>query len=240
MQISVLIPTWNEAPHLPRTVAAVRANPESHEILVIDGGSEDGTAGLADQLGCRVLAAGGRQRARQLNLGAASSSGECLLFLHADTLLPPTAFASIRSALARPGVVGGCFARRFESSSRFLWFTAGFADLRARRGWFLGDQAMFVRRDVFDHLGGFKESPLFEDLDFSRRLRRAGSTVCLRPPVRSSARRFVPLGPVRTTLVDVWLTLLFLCGVPPDRLAASASRWLRREPDRTVRSAAGS
>jgi rSAM/selenodomain-associated transferase 2 len=229
MKVSIIIPTWNEGPRLPHTVAAVQDSQQPHEVLVVDAESDDDTAEVAVRLGCKLVPAKRRQRAGQLNLGAANAAGQGLLFLHADTILPPGALPLISEALSRTGVVGGCFARRFDSKSPFLWATSRLADFRAHLGWFLGDQAIFVRRDVFDRLNGFKDQPLFEDLEFSRRLRGIGDTVCLRPPVRSSARRFFRLGPVRTTAIDVWLTIRYLSGASPEHLAVCASRWFIRD-----------
>ena len=110
-----------------------------------------------------------------MNLGAAAARGCILLFLHADTLLPSGALAKIADAIDRRGAVGGAFSRRYGSRSVTLAITARFAVLRNRLfGWHLGDQAIFVRHDIFDRLGGYRDIPIFEDLDFSRRLRRLG------------------------------------------------------------------
>ncbi len=117
-----------------------------------------------------------------------------MLFLHADTRLAPSALRALQAALRHEEVVGGGFARRYDSASPFLRATCALAEARTRFcGWFLGDQAIFVRRTVFAALGGFSAWDVFEDLDFSRRLARVGRVVTLRPPVVSSARRFTPV-----------------------------------------------
>jgi len=138
-----------------------------------------------------------------------------LLFLHADTLIAPVALARIANALRERQVAGGAFARRYSSRSLFLRTTCLLAELRGKAfGWFLGDHAIFVRTGVFDALGCFRELQIFADLDFSRRMKRAGRVVTLRPPVVSSARRFSSRGPVRTTLADFWLTCRYALGKP--------------------------
>jgi hypothetical protein len=156
-----------------------------------------------------------RNRASQMNHGRRLARGDVLLFLHADTLIARVALTKIIDALRRRQVVGGAFARRYASRSVFLLATCLLTEIRGKAfGWFLGDQAIFVRRDVFDSLGGFRELEIFEDLDFSRRMKRVGRVMTLRPPVVSSARRFSRRGPVRTTLADIWLTYRYVLGNP--------------------------
>jgi len=208
----------NEGHVILSTLDAIAANATPYEIIVIDGGSSDGTAELAEKKSKRVLRTMERNRAIQMNEGRRLANGNVLLFLHADTLLAPLALEAIASAMRRSQVVGGAFARRYASRSVFLRMTCLLAELRGRTfGWFLGDQAIFVRSEVFDSLGGFREWEIFEDLDFSRRMQRVGEVVTLRPPVVSSARRFSARGPVRTTLSDFWLTCQYLLGKPVAR-----------------------
>lgn len=211
--VSIIIPTLNEAHTLRPTLAAITANATLHEVIVVDGGSSDGTADLAEQMGARLVRATARNRALQMNEGRKLARGEALVFLHADTLIAPVALEKIANALRGPAVVGGAFARRYASRSVFLRATCLLAELRGKFfGWFLGDQAMFVRKDVFDALGGFREWNIFEDLDFARRMKRMGRVVMLRPPVVSSARRFSRRGPILTTLSDFWLTCRYAFG----------------------------
>jgi GT2 family glycosyltransferase len=146
-------------------------------------------------------------RAKQMNLGAANSQADILLFLHADTTLPATAASQIRDALAS-GYIGGGFSRRFDSPSRFLRITCRLADLRGQHlGWFFGDQAQFVTRQAFEMIGGFPEIHPFEDLELSRRLKQLGPLCLLKPGILSSARRFEKDGPFLRTAKDLLLTL---------------------------------
>jgi len=219
-EISVVIPVANEAAALPDCLA--RISRRSSEILVVDAASDDQSAALARAAGCHVVPAPQRHRARQMNLGAAQARGRILLFLHADTWLAPNALAKIIDAIDRRRALGGGFARRYRSRSLTLALTSRLADIRNRLwGWHLGDQAIFVRRDVFDWLHGYRDIPIFEDLDFSRRLRALGKTMTLTPPAYSSARRFAEKGPLRTTWDDLRLTRRYLSGVDPNELCLS-------------------
>jgi hypothetical protein len=207
---------------------------------VVDAGSVDDTSDLARSRASRVLFSPWRQRAYQMNLGARHAHGGALLFLHADTRLPISALDRIGSALSNDRVVGGGFARRYDSNSRVLRTTCLLAGLRTRMiGWFLGDQAIFVRRETFEKLGGFRDLELFEDLDFSMRMRQTGKVVTLSPSVITSSRRFRDRGPVLTTLLDAWLTCRYPTGADPNALAgvrrAAVPRKARVEPDPVVR-----
>ncbi len=228
--ISVIIPTLDEERELPATFAALRGQ-AAHEVIVADANSSDATARLALEAGAKVLASPRRQRAAQMNLGAAAARGDTLLFLHADTRLAPGALRAVELALRASAVVGGGFARRYASPSLFLRATCALAEARTRLcGWFLGDQAIFVRRGVFTALGGFAEWDIFEDLDFSRRLARSGRVVTLRPPVVSAARRFTA-GAARTTWRDLALTARYLAaGRPAENPAPAPAGTLCPEP----------
>jgi cellulose synthase/poly-beta-1,6-N-acetylglucosamine synthase-like glycosyltransferase len=155
-----------------------------------------------------------------MNLATRTARGEVFLFLHADTWLGPSALKQVTEALEHPGVVGGGFARRFRSPSLLLRLTCVVGAWRSRwLGWFFGDQGIFVRKAVFDQIGGFRDWPLFEDLDFSRRIARVGRITMLHSNVVSSARRFAARGALFTTASDVFLTLRYLAGADPRRLA---------------------
>ena len=216
--VSVVIPVFNEAGTLESTIAAIHSETTPLEIIVVDSGSSDDSAAVAEKAGARIIRSHFRQRAYQLNLGAQQARGEIIVFLHADTILPPAAIDRMVNVLQVPTIGGGAFRRRYASSSKLLRITCFLAFCRNRLiGWHLGDQAMFVRRSVFFQLGGFQEVDQFEDLDFSRRLRRLGRIVTLTPGVTSSARRF-DSGAARTTLRDLGLTIRYLVkGLPQAR-----------------------
>jgi rSAM/selenodomain-associated transferase 2 len=214
MQISVIIPTLNEAAQIVAALEAARAAVPGAEFIVADCGSSDGTAALAAPYARVVQARKGR--ARQMNAGAAVATGELLLFLHADTRLPPNAGAQIVAALADSAVAGGAFAMRFDAEGwpyRMMeWSTT------RRSLWrkiFTGDQAIFVRAETFRAIGCYADIPLMEDWEFSERLRGAGVAVTLTPPVFVSARRHRKLGPLRV-LVSGWaFQILYWLGFPP-------------------------
>lgn len=216
MRLSIVIPTLNEAEQIAATLAAAAA--PGVEILVVDGGSADATVDLARAAGATVLTAG-RGRARQMNAGAAAADGDALLFLHADTRLPAGFDAAVAAALADPAVVGGRFDVRLEPSTPWLDLVAALINRRSRWSRIgTGDQALFVRRAVFEAMGGFPDLPLMEDLAFSIALKRRGGIACLRQTVATSSRRWLRDGPLRTVLLMWWLRFLFWCGVPAERL----------------------
>lgn len=215
--LSIIIPTLNEADQLAATVASARG-PSVLEIIVADGGSTDATVLCARSLVDEVMTAP-RGRASQMNVGARSARGDVLLFLHADTRLPRGFDAAILRALADPRRVGGRFDVHLVPSSPLLWLTGELMNIRSRlSGIATGDQAMFVRRDVFARMGGFQEIPLMEDIAFSRALKRYGSIACLRERVVTSSRRWRADGVMRTVLLMWSLRVLYFCGVSPHRL----------------------
>ena len=216
MRLSIIVPTLNEAEQILATLAAAAA--PGVEVIVADGGSADATVDLARAAGAHVISAN-RGRARQMNAGAAAASGEVLLFLHADTRLPPGFDAAVATALADPAVVGGRFDVRLEPSTLWLDMVAALINRRSRWSRIgTGDQALFVRRAVFEAMGGFPDLPLMEDLAFSIALKRRGGIACLRQTVATSSRRWRKDGPLRTVLLMWWLRFLFWCGVPAERL----------------------
>ncbi len=222
MRLSIVIPTLNEeqplAESLPPAVAA------ADEVWVSDGGSRDRTVPVAESLGARVVS-GPPGRGGQLNLGAERAAGEILLFLHADTRLPPGAAEQVGRAV-RSGAVGGGFRLRFDTGHPGMRLTAGVANLRTRiTGCPLGDQAQFVRREVFATLGGYPDWPILEDLDFSRRLKRQGRTVLIADPVSTSPRRYLHRGIVRNLATNWLIFALYFAGMPPRRLARLYRPW---------------
>ncbi len=208
--ISVIIPTYNEANTLPSALLSISSDAIAVEILVVDCGSSDDTAKLAEEAGAVFLVSPLRQRAAQMNMGTRTAKGDILLFLHADTCLPAGALEKVAESMENPRVAGGAFCRRFVHPSFFLKFTCLLADWRLRLfGWSFGDQGIFVRKSLFQEIGGFPEIDLFEDLEFSRHLAESGKVIALSPPVLSSGRRF-GRNPFRRTIQDLILTWKYL------------------------------
>lgn len=221
--IALVVPVLNEAAQLPALAGELRAASARAEVVVVDGGSSDGTrAALADLEprvpGLRVLDAP-RGRATQMNAGARATAAPVVLFLHADTHLPACAFDAVERAIAA-GAAGGCFRVRIESSDPRLKLASGIINLRSRlMASASGDQAIFVRRDVFERIGGFREVALCEDLDFVRRVSYAGRFVLADGEVATSARRWEQYGVTRTIALMWALRLGYHLGVDPARLA---------------------
>jgi rSAM/selenodomain-associated transferase 2 len=214
--LAIVIPTLDEERALPDFLP--RALAAGDEVCVSDGGSRDATIEIARSLGAHVVT-GPPGRGPQLNRGARATGSEVLLFLHADTRLPEGAAGLVRQAVAG-GAVGGGFLVRFEPARGSLRLAHRMTTLRTRlTGCPLGDQAQFVRRDVFEALGGFREWPILEDLDFMRRLKRRGRVAILDRPVTTSARRFVSRGVWRTSATNYLIWALYFAGVSPARLA---------------------
>jgi rSAM/selenodomain-associated transferase 2/rSAM/selenodomain-associated transferase 1 len=218
-RISVIIPALNEAQYITATLqSAQRGRP--HEILVVDGGSTDDTVALAQAAGARVIHSR-PGRARQMNAGAAQAAGHALVFLHADTLLPADYPEVVAGTLRDPAVATGAF--RFQMGEKLAgrWFIEWTANLRSRwRQSPYGDQALFLRRSLFEEVGGFADLPIMEDCEIVRRLRKRGCVVTADAAAITSGRRWRRLGLIRTTLINKLVILGHLCGVSPDRLAA--------------------
>lgn len=187
---SVIIPTLDEAACLQLTLRAIGALDGGRvEVVCADGGSMDGTAELAERLGARVVRAA-RGRGGQLDAGAREARGEVLWFLHADTLIPPDAIDQLAAAIADERVVAGNFRLRFAGSSRGARFLNGLYPKLAWLGLRYGDSGLWVRRETYERAGGFRPLPIFEDLDFLRRVRPLGGFRTLPGPLVTSSRRF--------------------------------------------------
>lgn len=219
MTISVIIPTLNEAQTVRATLSRLQAFP-LHEIVVVDGESHDETLEAVSAVtpAARMMSVPAG-RARQMNAGAAVTTGEVLLFLHADTLLPSTAVDDIQNALADPRVVGGRFDARLDRDKGLFWLICRMMSWRSRLSRIAtGDQAIFVRREIFEAIGGFPDLPIMEDIAFSKRLKQAGRLAALRSCIVTSSRRWERQGTARTILLMWGLRLLFFIGVSPHRL----------------------
>lgn len=216
MLISVIIPTLNEESCLAETLHSLKRKSGHVEIIVSDGDSRDHTYSIAAQH-ARVISAP-RGRAVQMNAGADAASGDVLLFLHADTHLPPDGLTAIQEALSDPTVEAGAFRLRFDESSPLLNYYAACTRLPLPSLCF-GDRALFIRRQTFDEVGGFPCVPIFEDLEMVRVLYDRGSFHFLRQAVTTSARRFRACGQLRQQLRNICLWCGHFIGVPPYRLA---------------------
>jgi rSAM/selenodomain-associated transferase 2 len=217
--LSVVIPSLDEAANLAVLLPILAAELPSAEVIVADGRSGDGSPDLVARLATARLVTSSRGRARQMNAGARVATGDVLLFLHADTRLPPGAAAAIDRALEDHAVVGGRFDVRFDNPGPAYRMIAALMNLRSRlSGISTGDQAIFVRRRVFDALGGYPDIPLMEDVELTRRLKRAGRLAALRARVTTAARKWEREGVARTIVLMWTLRLLYACGVSPARL----------------------
>jgi len=218
-KISILIPTYNEAARIQDTLRHCAEVAEA-EIIVVDGGSTDGTRKLARESGVQVLVSS-RGRGRQLNLAASQARGDILLFLHADTYLPPDFPAHVVSALKNPHAVGGAFRLKIRGDSISLRLIELGVNIRSqifRRPY--GDQAIFLKAEVFKQLNGFREIPIMEDLDLVRRLSKIGRIVVVAAYATTSARRWNQLGPFKTTLINQVAIVAYSLGIPPARIAS--------------------
>ncbi|HUW25100.1 MAG TPA: TIGR04283 family arsenosugar biosynthesis glycosyltransferase [Gallionella sp.] len=226
MQLSIIIPVVNEATVLPgllEHLAPLHAC--GVEIIVVDGGSEDGSQQIASYTGVQVIGAE-RGRARQMNAGASAAHGDVLLFLHADTLLPLCAGQAIEAAIRRSGHAPehawGHFDVCIDGRSFMLWVVARLMNWRSRlSGIATGDQAMFVSRFAFEAVGGFPDQPLMEDVELSKRLLARSGPICLTDRVVTSGRRWEAYGVWRTIWLMWRLRWSYWRGVSPGELAKS-------------------
>ena len=218
MGLSIIIPVLNEAPGISallEQLAALRTR--GAQIIVVDGGSSDRTAALAMPR-ANLVVSSERGRAVQMNAGAFHAHGEALLFLHADTMLPADADALIAAALT--GRHWGRFDIGFTGTHAMLPVLAMMMNLRSRiTGISTGDQAMFMRRETFNQLGGFASIPLMEDIELSKRLKQFGRPACLRQRVATSARRWEKNGIWHTIFLMWRLRLAYFLGADPRDLA---------------------
>ena len=222
VRLSVIIPALNEAANISRSIhTAWTAG--ANEVIVVDGGSDDATPWLAATAKCKLLesACG---RATQQNVGARAANGDVLLFLHADNWLAAAVAEQIDAALADPRRVCGALRQKIEAQGPAYRLLEFGNNLRVRLfGMPYGDQAIFVKRSVFEDVGGFSEVPLMEDVLLMQRLRRLAWPVLLPGPVYVSPRRWERNGITRQTLRNWWLLARFTCGASPQTLAKNYS-----------------
>lgn len=217
--ISVIIPTLNEETVIRSTLETLNQTTKTSdvEVIVVDGGSKDRTIEQASLLARVIISLPGR--ARQMNLGASFASGQILLFLHADTFLPPNAFQLIQQTLVSPRYCGGCFRHALDHTGIYYRLISQMSNLRARwPGIIYGDQAPFVRKSTFETLGGFREQEILEDGDFTWRMRKIGHVKLLKASAVTSARRWEHLGCWKTIFLMWAIALGYWCGISPTRL----------------------
>jgi rSAM/selenodomain-associated transferase 2 len=228
-KFSVIVPVLNEAPLIRPFLQHLRDRAPEAEIIVIDGGSTDGTdrlaAGFCDQLVQSV-----RSRARQMNAGACIAAGDIFWFLHADVTVPCGCLDEIVRIMDDPAVSGGYFRIRLPRDPVYR-LTDSFAHyagilLRMR----CGDHGLFCRRTVFFEIGGFPEVPLMEDVEFFRRLQRSGRVTYSRERILASPRRYESIGRVRLTLAYGLIATLYIFGVPLSKLSSVYGRTCCKAP----------
>ncbi|BCB96553.1 glycosyl transferase [Dissulfurispira thermophila] len=217
MKISVIIPAFNEEKHIKACIKSAK-NIEPFEIIVVDGSSTDKTKELAKEEGVFVIQSP-KGRGIQMNIGASIANGDILLFLHADSVI--TNRVDIRDYIAM-GYIGGFFRLRFNDSSISTKLVEFFANLRARMlSLPYGDQAIFIKNDLFKKIGGFKEYPFLEDIEFVRRLKKFGKLRYIQHNVIASSRRIqkgYPFSPILISMRNALIVLFFMLGVSPHTL----------------------
>lgn len=216
MSLTIIVPMLNEAAGIAEALRALREL--DAELIAVDGGSSDQTVDCATPHADLLLEAA-RGRARQMNAGAAAAHGDILLFLHADTRLPPAADQIIKQSIAN-GATWGRFDVEITGNSAWFPVIAGLMNWRSRlTGIATGDQGIFVKRSAFEQIGGFPDIPLMEDIVLAQRLKQLGRPACLREKVSTAGRRWEKHGILRTILSMWWLRLRFFCGTDPQQLA---------------------
>ncbi|WP_227762123.1 TIGR04283 family arsenosugar biosynthesis glycosyltransferase [Zhaonella formicivorans] len=217
VNISVIIPTYNEEKNIGRTLKQLAGMP-GLEIVVSDGGSSDNTSKICASYPVKFICTS-KGRGKQLNVGAETATGDIFFFLHADSIVEKTAFAEMRAAV-QSGHKWGCCTLSFDEDTPFFQITAAASRLRAKVfSICFGDQGIFCERQFFISNGGFPDIPLMEDLSLSQKLRRYSAAKVLSAKIITSSRRFKEQGPLRTLLLMQKLKLLFYLGVSPDSLA---------------------
>ncbi|MTJ10378.1 MULTISPECIES: TIGR04283 family arsenosugar biosynthesis glycosyltransferase [unclassified Anabaena] len=224
VQISIIIPTLNEADNLKEAVSSIQSS-TNVEIIIVDGGSEDETLSIAKFLDVKVIISP-PGRANQMNAGAEVASGEILLFLHADTRLPTNFEQMIRTTLAKPGIVAGAFALRIDAPNWGLRLVEWGVKWRSHL-WQMpyGDQAIFLTKEVFQTVGNFPEMPIMEDFELMRKLKSLGKIYLLPTPVITSPRRWLNKGILQTTILNQIIVIAYFLGVSPNRIR----NWYRQK-----------
>jgi len=217
--VSIILPVYNEEKKLIEHTKWLKDCFRQAELIFVDGGSIDRSIEIARQYG-RVLQSG-KGRAIQMNFGAKQAKNDILLFLHADNIVSPESLENIEKEIQQDGVMGGCLTQRIDKKGLIFRLIEMQGNIRARMTRvFYGDQGIFVRKDIFFHLGGFPDVSIFEDVLFSRKLRREGKTVVLLDKIMASPRRWEKRGIIKTMIMFSTLLAMFKMGFPLERIKA--------------------
>jgi rSAM/selenodomain-associated transferase 2 len=217
--ISIVIPALNESQSIESCLFRLKKQIKHHEIVVVDGGSDDNTLDIVRALSGVKWLCSPPGRGKQMNRGAEVAEGDLLLFLHADTCLPQGGLDRIETMMAQGGIVAGSFSLSFDEPNLLLKLYALFS--RTNHLLFTyGDQGLFMTRHIFERIGGFQEIPIMEDVEIQKRLRRMGRFVKIRQPVVTSARRFLAYGIIKQQCLNIGLVFLYHIGFSPT--------WLKR------------
>ncbi len=215
--ISIIIPVYNESKSIDRTLKGLPYG-NGIEVIVVDGQSDDQTMGIVNRYPVKCISSS-RGRAQQMNAGASVARGDILLFLHADCVIDADGLKTIEKKISY-NFIGGCFSHKIDSPQLIYRWIELSGNLRAEMlKIFYGDQAIFVRRDIFDQIGGFENVGLFEDVIFSKKLRRLGKTIVMDHQAVVLPRRWQKRGVLKTTVLNWFLTFGFNMGVSTEKLA---------------------
>jgi rSAM/selenodomain-associated transferase 2 len=212
--ISIIIPVLNESQTIGSCLIRLREQIEHNEIVVVDGGSDDGTLDVVRTYPDVKWLCSPAGRGNQMNRGAEAAKGNILLFLHADTFLPPDGLSKIESLMTKEGIVAGSFSLSFDETSSLLSLYALFSRINHLLFTY-GDQGLFMPRHIFELIGGFQKIPIMEDVEIQKRLRKKGRFVKIRQPVVTSARRFLACGIIKQQILNTGLVLLYHAGFSP-------------------------
>jgi len=224
IDLSVIIPVLNEAETIAHTLQSLPST--GVEMILVDGGSSDNTVEIAQNMGAKAFLSPEPGRAMQMNTGAKYATGNILLFLHADTQLPPNYPQLIQETLAQPHTIAGAFQLAINSQHPLLRIIEKGVNARSR---FLqmpyGDQGIFLKKATFESTGGFRDLPIMEDFQFIRNLKQEGKIRLATAHVLTSARRWEKLGVIKTTLINQMVIMGYFFGISPVKLKQWYSHW---------------